>query len=159
MPTFHTGEVHGDFNLTNILVREAATNNNLIGPKDHVVCGIIDFEFAAHTYYVFDVAISMAYMYLQNNGKDPLLMTAHFLAGYLSMRSLNEHEFDALKLCVEARLAQSLVVGAYSFAKDPENEYLLYSSKNGWAYLQRLRDTPRDDLYRDWNSVIEGYAK
>ena len=90
---------------------------------------------------------------------DPMKVAGHVLAGYLSQQRLTDVEFDALKVCVAGRYAQSLVLGAYSYTLDPGNEYLLVTEKNGWPQLKRLWDTPKLDLYRHWRDIIQTYDK
>ena len=99
------------------------------------------------------------YMMVESSVIDPMKVAGHVLAGYLSKQRLTDLEFDALKVCVAGRYAQSLVLGAYSYTLDPSNEYLLVTEKNGWPQLKRLWDTPKVDLYRHWRDIIQTYDK
>jgi hypothetical protein len=49
-----------------------------------------------------------------------------------------------------ARLAQSLVLGAYSHFLYPNNEYLLSSAQNGWKIIRRFYETDCKDLIGKW---------
>lgn len=65
--------------------------------------------------------------------------------------------YSLLKVCVAARLCQSLVLGAYSHSLDPENSYLLITQEAGWDLLQRLwaeSDTKIDEL---WAKTADNY--
>ncbi len=48
-------------------------------------------------------------------------------------------------------------MGAYSYSQDPGNEYLIVTAARGWGILQRLWDTPKDELYARWRRVMETY--
>ena len=55
------------------------------------------------------------------------------------------------------RYAQSLVMGAYSYAQDPGNEYLLITSKTGWEILTQFWSLSPQELYKQWDEVIKEY--
>ena len=48
----------------------------------------------------------------------------HILAGYMKEMKLSDQEFDLIYFCVAARYATSLVMGAYAYSMEPNNEYL-----------------------------------
>lgn len=62
-----------------------------------------------------------------------------------------------MKVCVAARLCQSLVMGAYSHSLDPGNDYVLFTSKIGWDILTRLWETP--DIEELWFTTADNYLK
>ena len=105
--------------------------------------------------YLYEVAITIMYMMLDSVQLRTLDVGGYVLAGYLSVRKLNDVEMECLKVCVAARYAQSLTLGAYSHSLDPTNTYLLATAKNGWTQLKLLWDTPKSELYRGWERVIE----
>ena len=49
----------------------------------------------------------------------------------LTEHDLNAVELGALKSCVCARFVQSLVLGAYTYSLDPNNDYVLRTATNG----------------------------
>lgn len=147
--TFSKGIIHGDFNEHNIIVRPTSEK-----PGDHRIAAIIDFGDASYSYYVFELAIAMAYMILQ--GED-VATGGLVLAGYSMVRTVPEHEIRVLKVCVAARLCQSLVLGAYSHTMDPENNYLLSTQATGWALLAQLWGEPDEQLIELWKTTADKY--
>lgn len=145
MSTLPTGTIHGDYNDQNILV----DNNSVIGLID-----MGDIQVAPH---VFEVGMACMYMGLECTTMDKLDAPAHLLAGYLSQRELADKEFNILKILMESRLAQSLVLGRYTYLQDPGNEYLLTTEKTGWNFLHLLKSTPQEKLYTRWREIIHSY--
>ncbi|CAH1796024.1 unnamed protein product [Owenia fusiformis] len=152
------GTIHGDYNEQNLLVTPSSLKPDT-PVKEYDVCGVLDFQDAAFSYFVFDVAIGICYLMIECQNVDPLDVGGHFLAGYLSEMSLNESEFEVLKICVASRFAQSLVMGAYSYSLDPGNEYLLVTQENGWKKLKILWPVSQDALYTRWKNIIDSYKK
>ena len=71
---------------------------------------------------------------------------------------VNSHEFKySLSNKLFLRYAQSLVMGAYSYAQDPGNEYLLITSKTGWEILTQFWSLSPQELYKQWDEVIKEY--
>lgn len=71
--------------------------------------------------------------------KEDLLATAkHIIKGYVAHRPLEDREQRLLHTLTMSRLAQSVIMSAYSFSKDPTNEYLLVTAKPGWRALEQL---------------------
>ncbi len=60
-------------------------------------------------------------------------------------------------MCVAARYAQSLVMGAYSHQQDPDNDYLLVTAPTGWKNLTSFWSLSKKDLYAKWHSIIDSY--
>lgn len=58
-----------------------------------------------------------------------------------------------------ARLCQSLVMGAYTHAQDPENDYVLYTQKTGWDMLETIWAQPPDALEELWSTTADNYLK
>ena len=109
------------------------------------------------SYYVDDVAIAIMYMMLDSQTVPLLDVGGHVLAGYLTQRRLNDAEWSALRLCVAARYAQSLIMGAYSHSLEAGNEYLLTTTARGWPRLQQIWRTSDEELLRNWRNVIATY--
>ncbi|KAK7792468.1 hypothetical protein R5R35_013860 [Gryllus longicercus] len=153
IPNLERGLLHGDCNEQNILVQKSPTSD------DWCVYGIIDWGDCHISCYVFELAIMICYMMLQCKLLDPLEAPGHILAGYITRRKLPEIEFQLLKKCVCARLCQSLVLGAYSFAQDPSNKYVLTTAANGWNLLDKVWNMPEEILYKKWKEIIQTYSK
>ncbi|GAB0094491.1 hydroxylysine kinase [Sergentomyia squamirostris] len=150
---FEKGVIHGDFNEHNILVNACTSTDK----KEPVVSGILDFGDSCYSLYIFELAIAMTYMMLQTG---QLETGGYFLAGYEAIRLVPQLEFNVLRICIAARLCQSLVLGIYTHTVDPDNEYILSSQKNGWELLQLLWNTEEgktaDDL---WRRTADDYLK
>lgn len=156
------GFIHGDPNEQNILVqRKGDTSATSAGTDDteYVVCGILDFQDAACTHPLYDLAMVLAYVMLQAKTFDPLEVGGHILAGYTSVLDLPTLERSLLKVCVAGRLVQSLVLGAYNHSLDPTNDYLLTTAQSGWHVLHALWDTPADTVHALWANIEQSYGK
>ncbi|KAK3095776.1 hypothetical protein FSP39_018921 [Pinctada imbricata] len=150
--TLQRGVIHGDLNEQNILIRKCE------GKEDFQLSAILDFGDSTTSYYVFEVGILLAYMMLEANITSAFETAAHALAGYLSVFDLHQGDLSVLRESVAGRLAQSLVMGNYSVAQDPDNsDYLLITADKTWTVLQLLWTTPKSDLYRQFENVLQQY--
>lgn len=150
---FDRGIIHGDFNEQNIVVSNASANDNS-SDDDWRIEAVIDFGDTSESCYVFELAIAMAYMILQSGD---LATGGLVLAGYGMVRPVPEHEKEVLKLCVAARLCQSLVMGAYSHSLEPDNEYVLSTQADGWVLLDKLWHEPEERLRDLWQETGDRY--
>ena len=82
----------------------------------------------------------MAYAILSSYGKQShgLSAMALFLRGYNYCYRLTDFERKHVRTLVACRLACSATLGAYSYSRDPTNEYLLLHSEPCWKALQML---------------------
>lgn len=148
--------IHGDVNESNIIVQDIPEQKVASGePRVCDVSALIDFNNVLSSYTVFDVAICIAYMSIQCKEFDQRDVGGHVLAGYLSVRSMNETEREVLKVCVCARIAQSLVMGAYTYYMDPSNLYVLNTAARGWPLASLMWETPQNEIDSRWNNIIE----
>ena len=149
--------IHGDFNEQNIIVAERAQEKQTTTDKFSVQ-SVIDFGDSHEAYYVMDVAIGIAYFMIGNNlTASSVELGGHFLVGYQRHMVLTDAEFDALHILVAGRLCQSLVLGAYSHANDPQNDYLLTTAKLGWPLLEKVWGLKKEDIYSVWRNVITSH--
>ncbi|XP_029156358.1 hydroxylysine kinase [Nylanderia fulva] len=134
------GVIHGDLNEYNII----------ISPDSEEIAAVIDFGDCHRTCRVFELAVVLCYMILQaaNVG-----MGRHVIEGYEKFRKLTDTEKKILKISVCARMCQSLVMGAYSYLHDPENQYILSTQKTGWTLLKRLWPMSQKDVMQAWGLV------
>ncbi|XP_070765029.1 hydroxylysine kinase-like [Enoplosus armatus] len=140
--SFQKGIIHGDLNDLNILVTPVDNGH-------HEVTGVLDFSMLMNGCFVFEVAITIMYMMLEN--PRPLDVGGALLAGWESIMPLNDDERDSLFLLVLGRLCQSLVYGRYHVKKYPENkEYLLITATNGTALLVKLWELGKKEVERKW---------
>uniref|UniRef100_G3P2X9 Hydroxylysine kinase n=1 Tax=Gasterosteus aculeatus aculeatus TaxID=481459 RepID=G3P2X9_GASAC len=136
------GIIHGDINDQNIIVTPSANGR-------HEVSGVLDFSLLMIDCYVFEVAVTIAYMMMEN--PSPLDVGGAVLAGWESVMVLSEEEKDSLFLLVLGRLCQSLVYGRYNVTKYPDNkEYLLTTAKSGTLLLTKLWEMGKKNVERKW---------
>jgi len=145
------GIIHGDLNEQNIIVQQDEDS------KEFSVAGVLDFGDSHSACYVYETAIVIMYMMTQCKCIPAYEAGGHVMAGYIKHRSLTDDEKKIIRICVANRYAQSLVMGAYSYAQDPGNEYLLITSKNGWKILHEFWSIPPSDLYRCWSKIMTEY--
>jgi len=144
------GIIHGDLNEQNILVKQQE------GEDEYSIHTVLDFGDSQQSCLVYELAIVIMYMMAQCSC-EPNKAGGYVIAGYLDHRDLPVKEKQLLRICVAARYAQSLVMGAYSYQQDPGNEYLLITTKNGWNLLEKFWKVPIDTLYRDWDEIISQF--
>jgi len=143
--------IHGDFNEQNILCQL----NQETGEQE--VHSVIDFGDSQWNPVLYELGITIMYMMTKCTAVKPAQAGGHVIAGYLRHRQLTELERKLIRVTVAARYCQSLVMGAYSYSQDPGNEYLLITSKTGWETLTDFWSLSREELYREWDRIIEGY--
>lgn len=131
------GIIHGDLNEQNFVMDS----------NGREIAAVIDFGDSHWACVVFELAITLCYMLLQAGD---VAMGKHVIEGYQEFRKLTDIEKRILKVTVCARICQSLVMGAYSYLHDPQNEYLLTTQKSGWALLKKLWPLPEDEVLRNW---------
>jgi hydroxylysine kinase len=136
------GPIHGDMNEYNILVTTA--------DQEHQLTGILDFGDICYSCQVFDLAVAMTYMMWQCGD---LNAGGVVLAGYDSVRPVRSEELEILKVCVAARLSQSLVMSSYTYCMDPCNKYVLTDLKGVWELLLLVWSHDDDMLLGLWESV------
>ena len=120
--------IHGDLNEANMLV-----SPNALGQME--VTGLIDFSDVDFAPRVFDLAIFCLYMLLETGDVN----VNELIEAYCKLVPLTDIEKSMVPICMKARLAQSLVIGAHSYEKDPSNEYVLKTASNGWRILKELK--------------------
>lgn len=137
---FSRGLIHGDFNEQNIIVDK---NNE----GKYEVKGVIDYGDCHVGCYLYELAITMTYMILL--AKD-IQAGGYVFMGYVSVRPISEEECSFIKLCIAARLCQSLVMGAYTNQQDPTNTYVLVTAVYGWQLLEELWNEDSEKLLNLW---------
>lgn len=82
------GIIHGDFNEQNIIVSKVNDS------AEYRIAGLIDFGDTSYSPYIFELAITIAYMILQS---DDLETAGYIIAGYEMIRPISMKERKALK--------------------------------------------------------------
>ncbi|XP_030556679.1 hydroxylysine kinase [Drosophila novamexicana] len=144
--------IHGDYNEQNIVVNAPTADTER--PDSYRVSGVIDFGDTSRSPLIFELGIAMSYMMLQ--AKD-LASGGIFLAGYTSIQSISAADRDYLKYCVAARLAQSLIMGAYTHTLHPSNDYVLVTQAQGWLLLEQLWRESMDSIDELWATTAHQY--
>lgn len=140
--------IMGDLNDANMIKCKPGEKANKTG------LALIDFGDTIFSWTVADIAIAMAYALLCSKGKalleqnKPNLQCAlALLEGYREAGGpLLPEETELLHTLMCARLAMSVTYGAYSYACDPGNEYLLLHAQPAWASLERLWAVPEEEF-------------
>lgn len=97
---FEKGVIHGDFNESNIVVKKPTPESD-----EFRVAGVIDFGDTCYSLYIFELAITIAYMLIQS----PEPSTAGYvIAGYQEVRLIPENERNVLKVCLLSLLCYIL---------------------------------------------------
>ncbi len=102
----------------------------------------------------------MAYSMISVYGKNgrSISAAAALLRGFNSVRPLAEEERKHLILLIACRLTCSVTLGAYSYHKDPKNEYLLLHALPAWETLDLIWGTDeirRADMAMVLNRVFD----
>lgn len=120
--------IHNDANDHNLLVEEQGDHPTL--------SGLIDFGDMVHTITVAEPAIACAYAMIDTD--EPLAAAAELIAGYESVRPLEDLERAVLPDLIMARLCNSLILSAQGRAMAPDDEYLQISERPVAELLKRL---------------------
>ncbi|XP_048746695.2 hydroxylysine kinase-like [Ostrea edulis] len=148
------GVIHGDLSDNNILITPSSSS-----PDDYEVVGFLDFGDATIAYYVFEIAILICYILLGADAKDdPIQLAGHALAGYLSEFPLPTKDLTVLRICISARLVQSLVMGAYTASAEPSNtDYVLQTQTGGWELLYKFCVKSDTEVFNSWRKTLLQY--
>ncbi|KKK53870.1 hypothetical protein LCGC14_3090440, partial [marine sediment metagenome] len=108
--------------------------------------GIIDFGEIGFGKTIFELAIAIAYLMLDQ--EDPLLSAFHVVKGYFEKFSLTNLELKVLFPLICARLCMSVCSSAYQIKIEPENDYLTINEKQAWDLLFKLEKYPLQFAYQ-----------
>ncbi|XP_065200641.1 hydroxylysine kinase isoform X2 [Planococcus citri] len=137
MNELEQGIIHGDLNKANLVIFERSAGSE---PE---LYGIIDFSDISHSCYLFDLAITI--LYLSMDQPDNIeSFTASVLSGY--SRKMSDLELNLMKTCICARIAQSLILGLYAYHSCPSNTYVLTTQKQGWPLLEKLQNQTNESF-------------
>ena len=139
-------------NLPKQIIHNDANDNNLVVLKnnDKEYCsGIFDFGDLVFTQRICDLAIAMTYALFNS---ESLFESAKIIvSGYRMHSDIEDKELSLLYFLIKARLIQSLLNSGKSFAKNPENKYLLTSVIPAWELLKKLDKITNHEFY---NNII-----
>jgi len=127
LPRLRKSVVHNDPNDYNLVV------------LDNGRVGVLDFGDMVYSYTCADAAIGMAYLLLHCPvGSSLVECVLPFVCKYHQMCPLTEDEARVLFGLAIMRICTSVCMSAYQSSLEPDNPYLLISSKPAWALLERL---------------------
>ncbi|XP_078488664.1 hydroxylysine kinase isoform X2 [Ciona intestinalis] len=135
-----TGLIHGDANDANIILKQQP------GCGRWVIEGIIDFGDMAHSFYLFEIAILVAYFMMKSfkDGLDVDKVADHVLRGFESVLHLNKLEHEVLYFTVAEVAAHSLSKTAADAQKCPDNyEYIMQDYNAFEKLLSHICETKR----------------
>ena len=138
--------IHGDANYTNMLLTSGSHAN------EHDF-GFIDFGDLNYTCRVFEIAISLMYIFNMSQDSDcgRSRIAGYFFAGYHSVNPLCDEEIQLLPVLIASRFCQSLVYGTfYNKYLCPDNEYIMETSKNGWKNFKAFWELPKEEMLKLW---------
>ena len=149
--------IQGDYSKHNIIVSSPiqSCDNNYNTPVS-LVKGVVDFGHVMKNYRVMEVAIAIAYHSIDSDVVGPLDAGGYFLKGYYRHAELNHAEQQALKVLVTGRICQSVVIGTFTYLNNSANDYAITTAKKGWQVLETIWNTPKQELYARWQSIING---
>lgn len=143
------GMIHGDINEQNIIVRESESD-----AENYEINGLLDVGDSQYNCYLFELTLATTYMMLMGNDDNFVELGTEVIAGYISECPISQLEWDLLKICIETRYCQSLVMGAYTHHQDPSNTYVLTTSKKGWKQLKKFRSISQKALQDIWKATL-----
>lgn len=144
--------INTDINESNILVK---FNEEI---KDYAVTGIIDYGDVDYDCLIFELGISAAYILLTIE-HNMIQAAGKLIAGYHSVLPITEIEYKGLPTIIAARLFQSIVLANYQYSIYPDNEYIMSQYSKKWEVLNLLLSTPQDEIFTQWNKIIEPAIK
>ena len=152
MPSFTRGFVHGDPNGMNIILKK---NDEL----EYEITGLIDFDDAVKSCMVFDLAILLAYVMLENlnpiSCSSPIEFVHPILSGYLHTFPLTSEEVSSLYYLVLGRCCQSAVMTTIDYNAEPWNDYLLTCTKKCWVLMETLLNIGKKSVDTIWATAVD----
>ena len=118
------GIIHADLFPDNVLFNGAR------------VSGIIDFYFACHDFFAYDLAICLNAWCFERDGSFNITKARRMLSAYRAQRTLSAEEIDALPLLARGAALRFLLTRLYDWMHRRD---ALVSPKNPAEYLQKLR--------------------
>lgn len=149
--------LHGDLSSNNILVSlEACTGNDRFSPR---IC-LIDFQDAQVGQQVVELVILILHCILQQNifefNYATLVLIPYWILHKYQTSTrykLSDKEITFIPTLMKLRICQSLMYGQEAILADPDNSYVLESSKRGWHLLSELSKPSK--LAESWLDLIK----
>ena len=139
MVNFKKGAVHNDLNCDNLICVKETSG------ETWEFSGLIDVTDTIMSYSVFDGAIFIAFMMIQEC-TNPLEDTESAVSGYLNNHKLNKEEFDCLYYLVAGHLSQMFLESLRSCSLYPENSYRTRFMEQSHIALKILFDASKEKV-------------
>ena len=155
IPTFKKGIIHGDANSYNIILKKDPN-----GRDQYRMGGIIDFDNCVSSCHIFDLGILLTYAMFrgfESEHSNPVEFVSPMLCGYVHAFPFSQEEINSLLYLIMARCCQCVVIGNYSFKKEPWNTYLLTTHEKCWKVLSSLLNTPKLEVDQIWAKALENH--
>lgn len=133
--------IHSDLNEHNMLCND----------KNEIV-GILDFDDNCYSYLVVDIATALMYISTGSDINNILGNAKKLFKGYCSVVELNETELNSLYHLMLMRYVVSISVGAYQYALEPDNEYLLFTQIKACERLDVLVSMGKENFLKEITS-------
>ena len=140
LPRMKKGVIHGDLHGHNIIVQKSGSEAEIVG--------LIDFGDCVCSYYLFELAILVAYSMLDQI--NPVEFVVPVIRGYLDVFPLSQEELDILFYAVLALLCTTAVKGECNIALEPGNTHIQHFVPNAWRLLSLLLPMSKDRIDNEW---------
>jgi homoserine kinase type II len=101
------------------------------------ISGLIDFYFACHDFYVYDLAICLNAWCFEKDHAFNITKGAALLQGYQSVRSLSELEIEALPLMARGSALRFMLTRLYDWLNTPNGALVV--KKDPLEYVRKMR--------------------
>ena len=135
------------------VIHNDGNDHNIIVDKDNHIIGIIDLGDMVYSFTVFEPAICMAYIAI--NEERPFSAIADLLKGYSSIHALDRIELYSAVYLMCLRLCTSVTMAAWRKKIFPNNEYLTISERSAWTFLKKMQNEDLDI----WSKRLVEHAK
>ncbi len=151
MSSFCKGVLHGDANGMNTIVKK----NEL---DEYQIAGMIDFDDSVASCYIFEIALCLAYVMMENlnpiDGSSPVEFVCPLLQSYLEFFPLSSEEISCLYNLVLGRCCQTAVLGEIAYKAEPWNTYLLETPEDAYKLIDILLAMGKEKVDKVWSEAI-----
>ena len=119
--------------------------------KEDKLSGIIDFYFACHDFYAFEIAICLNALCFEGQKENlsfNVTKAKKFIDGYSNIRKLNQNEKNALKILCKGAALRFLLTRVFDYLNITEGS--IVTIKDPLEYLKRLEFRDSVKNYEDY---------
>lgn len=133
------GVTHNDINEFNLLTKDGLN-----------ISGLIDFGDACYTFYVNNLAVSIAHFMLRQN--DPIKKGSVIYKAYNNVFPLTKVEKNVLPILVKIRLLTLIIESSYEIEKNPNNDYIEQGIERAWNTLQKIIKKTAEEVLKEFET-------